>query len=848
MENKHKKTSASQSSKVSATGGIEVKNDKARGTKTAGFINFYENSNAGKNKILFKAPESLDSDYTLTLPNTIGESNQVLRINSINNQNLTSVWGASGNTGASIYNSVSLMTSATTNDGDIGLVKNDSPTNDKLYIKVDNSWFFISEVTNATPIFTSVASTGNVGGSITWTNFNAAQEFRLNANGTPTVITLTATDTDGHALTYDFVTVPQYNEGSEPSGVESIVVNANVITVTPKTTVASANFELHFNTTDGIVVETIGDASSAKSTFVMTNSPPTWDSIATTGYKTGIATWSNPSSGSAQDYTLKADGTAMVMTLNATDPESGALTYSFITDPAYVNSTSIDGIESIVLSGNELTITPKTKIDATLKTFDLTLTVTDIASQAVNANSSVSTISLQNTAPDWTSVSVTYTDSGAAAVSWNGDGTHTFKVNTDGDEMVMTLAATDPDSVHTIAYSFNATGNANILQGSGATLNDKITHDTNNNTLTFTPSITESHVGDFTLDLTATEEWTGSGSHAFTKISPTISLAFILYSMTFPFAFTTSLYGRDGPTLAQCKEVYPSWADSTSNFNVEGEWHGIQIWTVPVSGSYIIDVYGAQGGFHSYDNSYGGLGARIQATYNLTQGDKYKLIVGQQGESAINLDNAASGGGGGSFIWAETGNTLLIAAGGGGGGIRTGYVNSHATISSNAKPAESISNGGTNGNGGTTNTTGSSYWAGGGCGWLTNGTGGNQSTNYDYTPGDSGAEGGRRPLEGGRGGNEWYDSSVQEGGKGGFGGGGGGGSDNMGTGGGGGYSGGGGGRMIPYGGGMGGGGGGSWYNSSISYYQSSPSPVEQDAYNTSGYDISGHGKIIITLI
>jgi hypothetical protein len=129
------------------------------------------------------------------------------------------------------------------------------------------------------------------------------------------------------------------------------------------------------------------------------------------------------------------------------------------------------------------------------------------------------------------------------------------------------------------------------------------------------------------------------------------------------------------------------------------------------------------------------------------------------------------------------------------------------------------------------NTGGDSYWAGGGAGWLTDGTGGNNATVYSYTVGSTGAQGGRRPLAGAIGGTR-YNDGTDEGGDGGFGGGGGGGSDNMGTGGGGGYSGGGGCNSIPSNGQ--GGGGGS--------YNAGSSPDNTAAYNT------GHGKVIITAV
>ena len=337
-----------------------------------------------------------------------------------------------------------------------------------------------------------------------------------------------------------------------------------------------------------------------------------------------------------------------------------------------------------------------------------------------------------------------------------------------------------------------------------------------------------------------------------TNINININIRPYVFSHTFTNCNAT---GRYGPTLAQCISEYGALFTSDPNyFNMTTQ--GIQEWTVLKTGNYSIDVYGAQGGNHKYNFNnntwhYGGKGANLKGTFKLNKGEKYFLLVGQQGEHADatgDVDNAAPGGGGGTFIWSQndTTSTLLIAAGGGGAGFRINYANKHATATSeDGFPAQSLSNGGTNGNGGKNNAGGSSYWAGGGCGWKTNGTGGNNSADYNYQSGGSGAEGGRRPLDSngpGYGGDEWNDG-LDEGGRGGFGGGGGGGSDNMGTAGGGGYSGGGGGRYNMWGGG----GGGSYCNPQFN--SENVSAIRNDEYSTTtGNGNTGHGKVIITFI
>ncbi|MFE9081924.1 hypothetical protein [Bacillus mobilis] len=262
--------------------------------------------------------------------------------------------------------------------------------------------------------------------------------------------------------------------------------------------------------------------------------------------------------------------------------------------------------------------------------------------------------------------------------------------------------------------------------------------------------------------------------------------------------------------------------------------NGIQKWKVPKSGAYRIEAYGAQGGRHGWGQKAGGYGAKIQGEFTLNAGEEILVIVGQMGgdsKASGDTDNAGPGGGGGSFVYRNgTDRYPLIAAGGGGGASRNGSMDANAT--QDAKSGEGKSNNGTGGNGGRQSIGGSSYWSGGGAGWLTNGTGGNRSTNYDATrQATSDGEGGISPRYGGNGGARGNDGEY-EGGDGGFGGGGGGTDDNGGTGGGGGYSGGGGACSSPV---NGRGGGGGSYNGGT------------NQVNTA-MGRTGHGLVIITEI
>ena len=80
--------------------------------------------------------------------------------------------------------------------------------------------------------------------------------------------------------------------------------------------------------------------------------------------------------------------------------------------------------------------------------------------------------------------------------------------------------------------------------------------------------------------------------------------------------------------------------DGTVTINTQG----IQEWTVPSSGTYQIEAYGAEGGT-SINSSYDpGKGAKIKGIVSLAIGQKLNVLVGQQGQNA----NYTGGGGGGS--------------------------------------------------------------------------------------------------------------------------------------------------------------------------------------------------------
>ena len=280
--------------------------------------------------------------------------------------------------------------------------------------------------------------------------------------------------------------------------------------------------------------------------------------------------------------------------------------------------------------------------------------------------------------------------------------------------------------------------------------------------------------------------------------------------------------GREGPTLAECKSSYDvSWEDDTDYYNVPSD-AGIQYWTVPTTGTYTIEVWGAKGTDSGNNGSGdGGRGVKIKGDFSLTSGQIVIIIVGQVGLEAP----YESGGGGGSFVYSNASDSYpLIAAGGGGGGGRQGDGTDGNTSTSGGSGGGSGGSGGSNGNGGSRNTN-CCYSGAAGAGWLTDGEDGVDNRNASYMA----TSGGHAPRNDGTGGDN---NVIVHNPDGGFGGGGAGrGYNYYGAGGGGGFSGGGAGGQGSYGG-----GGGGSYNSGSNQYDSS----------TLGYNTSD-GKVVITI-
>ncbi|CAH1256280.1 Hypp1640 [Branchiostoma lanceolatum] len=221
---------------------------------------------------------------------------------------------------------------------------------------------------------------------------------------------------------------------------------------------------------------------------------------------------------------------------------------------------------------------------------------------------------------------------------------------------------------------------------------------------------------------------------------------------------------------------------------------GIQLFTVPETGNYEIEVAGAAGSWDIINSNEDnrGYGAMMRGTFSLIKGEVLKILVGQEG--AKTKGNLSAGGGGGTFVTSFNNTPLIIAGGGGGmqwlarlyescdGTTLTSGQKSYVGVRGRAgKPEDEVNAGGSDGHGA---TEGNGDLGGGGGGFLTNGGG-----VREFMPviGTTGGEGGYAFVNGGKGGRGGGMITAD----GGFGGGGGAHTAGKGSGGGGGYSGGG---------------------------------------------------------
>lgn len=338
------------------------------------------------------------------------------------------------------------------------------------------------------------------------------------------------------------------------------------------------------------------------------------------------------------------------------------------------------------------------------------------------------------------------------------------------------------------------------------------------------------------------------------------------------FTFTSAnISGSTPPTLQQLRAAYTGsvsgsvFAGNPLYFTT-GSFQGYQIWTVPATATYQIEVAGARSGIANYPigtpKTYWG-GAIIRGRYNLTQGQKVVMVVGQPGlnpTTGATAYNGPGGGGGTYFVLSGSNTPIIIAGGAGAGGA---YSADTGTLRSGSNGATTMSgslsffnaSGGTGSLGGMSHRSTSSlvsansYDAGAGGGFLGNGYNGDGSITKPFTNSTFGG-GGLSFLSGSTGGTAASTFTPVQATVGGFGGAGGG--SPLAGGGGGGYSGGAGSYRVSNPQSDGGGGGGSFAGLGVSalatsngLYQNLSTFSGSAITNLNAYN-SGSGYIRIT--
>jgi len=195
-----------------------------------------------------------------------------------------------------------------------------------------------------------------------------------------------------------------------------------------------------------------------------------------------------------------------------------------------------------------------------------------------------------------------------------------------------------------------------------------------------------------------------------------------LYSFS-SFTFTDGgQTGYTGPSLSTllASSDYDTgtytWLSNTDYFDVDSTVQGMQLWTVPETGSYRITAKGAPGGSVGTTAFTGGIGAEISGEFTLTKGDILEIVVGQAGSDRNSGTNAYGGacGGGGSFVVARNGSTSsdIYVIAGGGGGAEADNRFSRGTSTHGGSGRSTVTGGNSSNSGGTYGQPAPNYTAG----------------------------------------------------------------------------------------------------------------------------------------
>lgn len=150
----------------------------------------------------------------------------------------TSVTASIEDGGTSVYDSASQLPISGNSAGDTAFVKSTS----RLYINSGVGWYNVAVINNTPTVQSILDSDGGT------------TPFALATDGTPTTITITAQDSDGEPLTYN------YSADSDFGGLATLSQDANVFTITPfsEDSATTTSGTITFSVTDGINTATPG--------------------------------------------------------------------------------------------------------------------------------------------------------------------------------------------------------------------------------------------------------------------------------------------------------------------------------------------------------------------------------------------------------------------------------------------------------------------------------------------------------------------------------------------------------------------------------------------------------------
>jgi hypothetical protein len=298
---------------------------------------------------------------------------------------------------------------------------------------------------------------------------------------------------------------------------------------------------------------------------------------------------------------------------------------------------------------------------------------------------------------------------GLGGVTWLSPAASSINEFAIGAATTLTLSASDGGGGSAVTYTLQS---GSYLSGTFTLSGSTITGTTDaaeNTTSSVTIRATDNADSSVFLDRTFTLKAVPDGLFPFSS-----------------FTFTNAgVVGRDGPYLTDFLAAYsPTWTDNSAYFTATNTNtdRGVQIWTAPKTGTYIIKAAGARGG-NSYDiptnSPYGaGLGAYSQGRISLTKGTKFAIIVGQAGGDVAGPASAgeynAGGGGGASWFLSED-RTTVYAVGAGGGGANARRWGSTGASNGGTSQGNTTTNGG---------APGSGTYGGGGSGFASAGSGG----------------------------------------------------------------------------------------------------------------------------